>query len=128
MAADKSLDRVRKTMARLLQFMGAQSRHGEDLSSWRTPGRLDFLVQSIVTDAGGKTEIAEKEVQHKAQKMGYSWDTGLRDTLASRLSSYGISLSGDEFQAPDYTPKSRNELLKASNKTQIRGRIPGKRW
>lgn len=123
---ERTLDSIQKTALRLLAYTkGGRNRKAEDLASWRTPARFEFLVSDLVTAAGGRSELPEKQAAVISQKLGYTWDDEIKKALSVGLAAYGITLSSEDYSQPDYSTPSREQLLSASKRVD---RIKGKPW
>ncbi len=119
----RSLDSIQKTVLHLLAYTrGGKSHSAEDLMSWRSPSRFEFLVSDLVTSAGGRSELPEKQVEIAVQKLGYTWDEGIKRALATGLKPYGITMSTEDYEAPDYSTPTRETLLKGSKIRKLKGK------
>jgi hypothetical protein len=117
---------IRRTVLRLMAYTRGRSiRTAEDLSSWRAPGRFDFLISDLVTAAGGRSSLPEEQAKSISQKLGYTWDDSIRGSIETALAQYGVSLSNEKYQNPDYSTPSREKLLKGSLNVR---RLKGRSW
>ena len=125
MAKLSSAQSIQRTLTRLLGYAQGQVRRGEDLSAWGTPGRMDFLVQSLITESGGSGKVSEGYVKATAEKFGLGWSPSLKDLLSTRLQQHGVEMTSEAYTPRDYSPKTREEMgLKGARVV----RTPGKRW
>lgn len=97
-------DQIRKSLMAVLQYAYGR-RIASDMDSWRSPGRMDFFVSSIVAEAGGNTEVPIGFAEEKAKKLGFTWDESFLDLLQTRLAPYGLKLVDKSYSPKDYSVK-----------------------
>jgi hypothetical protein len=93
---------------------GGPLRTAEDLSSWRAPGRFEFLISDLVTAAGGRSSLPEDQAKTISQKLGYTWDDSIKGSIETALAQYGVALSSEKYESPNYSTPSREKILKGS--------------
>lgn len=112
------IKKIRGTLIKILAYVkrGASA----DLAQYRSPGRWDYFIQSLMSEAGGRTQIPLKYAKRKAIKYGYAWGDDLEEAINIALSIYGLSLSNSkEIELDPYWDSRDNYTLK---------KVAGKPW
>jgi hypothetical protein len=118
-------DSIRKALAAILRY--AYGKHvASDMDSWRSPGRTDFFISTLVNEAAGKGHIGEDYVKNKANELGFTVDADFMAMVETRLRPYGIVLSDEEFTPTDYSVKVPPWKAEAREKRTVR--LRARKW
>jgi hypothetical protein len=126
---ERELEKIRLTAVKILGLVRGTPPNrvaSGDLASWRTPGRLDYLIESIVTNAG-KSTIPVDQAKERAIEFGFTWDPAMEEAIEQLLKPLGISLSKDKYESPNYDTPTREKLLQSAG-PRVRRVLRGISW